>query len=184
VTVPAVTQDGAQSRLRETAAEFTRIRGALQQAGALPVVVASKASRVRVAALNARAAAIQKTIEGAGRMVDGARKWFADTFGASVEDTVPLANPTIAASIQTSIAAMNYFLRDAKAELNAIIARQKQYEAAPEDKRAALLSGLGADTAPDVAAQELQIRRNWIYLGIAAVAVAVFLKGKGDDDEM
>jgi hypothetical protein len=166
-----------QVKLRDTAADFIRMRGALQSAGALPVVIASPVTRTRLDALMKRAAAIQKTIEGAGRMIDGARKWFADTFGAKVEDSVPLANPTIRAGVQTSIAAMNYFLRDAKAELDAIIERQRQYESFPEEQRPKVLAGLAAESAP-VATPAIPAK--WLLIGAGMFALWIFFKG-GDN---
>jgi hypothetical protein len=167
-----------QLALRDTAAEFARVRGALQSAAVLPVVIASPVRRARVDALIKRAATIQQTIEGAGRMIDGARRWFSDTFGVQVEDSVPAANPAIAASIKTSVAAMNYFLRDAKAELDAIIDRQRQYESIPEEKRAGALAELRAAEAP---APGATIAPKWLWLGIGATALFVLLKG-GDDE--
>jgi hypothetical protein len=172
--------DVLQAKLRDTAAEFIRVRGALQSAENLAVVAASPLTRARLAAFNKRAAAIQQTIEGAGRMVDGARRWFADTFGTQVEETVPLANPAINASIQTSIAAMNYFLKDAKAELDSIIARQRDYEALPEDQRPKALAGLAAETP----AASTAIPPKWLWLGAGALAIWVFLKGGDDENDI
>lgn len=172
--------DNSQLALRDTAAEFTRVRGALQSAVALPVVAASPARRARVDALIKRAALIQNTIEGAGRMIDGARKWFSDTFGVQVEESVPLANPAIGASIQTSVAAMNYFLRDAKAELDAIIERQRQYESIPEEKRAGALAELRATETP---APVSGIVPKWVWLGVGAVALFVMMKGENDESD-
>ena len=179
--MPVIVPDDAQQRLRDTAAEFIRVRGALQQAATLAVVNASPVAKARLAALNKRAGVIQDAITNAGKMVDGARRWFSDTFGTEVEDAVPLANPAIAASIQTSIAGMNYFLKDARSELDAIIARQKKYEALPADQKDAVLNGLHAEAATDTVTPAVPAK--WLWIGAGVLAVWVFLKGKGDDDE-
>ncbi|MGH8744387.1 MAG: hypothetical protein ACREUY_08940 [Burkholderiales bacterium] len=168
----------AKEKLRKTAAEFIKIRGALQNAGTLAVVAASPRQRSRIDALNTRAAMIQKSIEGAGKMIDGARHWFSDTFGTDVEDSVPLANPAIEASVQTSIAAMNYFLRDARAELNAVIDRQKKFEAIPEEKRASALSGLAAESATEQVTPAFTPSKNILMIGLYALALFLFLRGK------
>lgn len=169
-----------QENLRVTAAEFTRVRGALQQAGGLPVVTASPAAKLRVAVLNKRAGMIQTTIESVGKMIDGARRWYADTFGTEVESQVPAANPTIGASMQTSIAAMNYFIRDAKAELDSIVERQKVFESLPEDKRGTALAELKSEVAKPGAAP-FSIPRKWLVIGALAVGALFLLKG-GDSE--
>lgn len=163
-----------QTTLRDTAAEFSQMRGALQNASALPVVTASPASRARVDALNKRAAAIQGTIESVGRMIDGARRWFSDTFGTDVQQTVPLANPAINGSIQTSIATMKYFLRDAKAELDRIIARQKQFESLPDEKKKSALSEFSAES---VAVAAPNIPKKWLVIGALAVGALIWWRG-------
>lgn len=174
-----------QQRLQDTAKNFIAVRGALQQAGTLAVVNASPATRYRLDVLNRRATTIQKTIESVGKMVDGARRWFADTFGADVGDAVPLANPAIAAAIQTSVAGMNYFLRDAKAELDRIIARQKQYEALPADKKDSALSELRAEETPQPAENKivttLRSVPKWVWIG-GALAVGMVLVNRRDDE--
>lgn len=174
-----------QTRLRDTAADFVALRGALQQAGALAVVNASPATRYRLDVLNTRAASIQKAIESVGKMIDGARRWFSDTFGTDVEESVPLANPAIAASIQTSIAGMNYFMRDAKAELDRIIAKQKQYEALPADKKDSALSELRAEGTPQPEENKviatLRTVPKWVWIG-GALAVGMYLVQRGDND--
>ena len=155
--------------LRQTAAEFVRLRGVLQQAGALRVVISSPITKKRVDVLNKRAGMIQDAIEHSGRMIDGARRWFSDTFGSPIEQTVPLANPAIGASVQTSIAAMKFFMRDAKAELNRIIASQRALEAAPKEKQSQILAELGAQSVPDKKPDD----ENWLLMG--AIALGAFL---------
>lgn len=167
--------DNPQSRLRETADEFIRLRGALQQAQTLPVVSASPTTKARLAALNKRATAIQSTIENVGKMIDGARRWFADTFGARMESQVPLANPAIDGTVQTSIAAMNYFMRDAKTELDRIVALHKAFEALPADKKPQALAELGIQTAP--APPSGVLKNKWLWIGGAAVALFMLMRG-------
>lgn len=173
--------DKAQAELRETAQDFVRVNDALKSALALPVVRASPKNSAAVAAMLRRGSTIQTTIEGAGRMIDGARKWFADTFGAKVEDSVPLANPAIGASIQTSTAAMKYFLRDAKAMLDSIIARERQYESMPEEQRKTALASLAADPPADAAAPV--IPKKFLVIGALAIGAFVLWKGQYDESE-
>lgn len=169
------------ARLDETAAEFVALRGELQRAGALAVVNASPLSKKRIDAFANRATKIQAAIESTGRMIDGARRWFSDTFGMPVEESVPLANPAIEASVQASIAAMKYFIRDARAELETIGKRQSQYEAFPEDKRDKVLSALHAEDLPAVISPPLAPK--YVLLGLAAVAAYVWWKGNDDEIE-
>jgi len=169
-----MTENANAARLRETGAEFTRVRGLLQSAEGFAVVNASPATRSRLGAMHKRAALLQKAIEKTGGMIDGARKWFADTFGKTVESAVPLANPAIDAAVQTSIVGMNYFLKDAKAELDRIIGLQKQYEALPADKKDSALAELRAESTP-VATPAIPAK--WVWIGLALAGAFVWWKG-------
>lgn len=168
--------DDSVTRLRDTAAEFSRMRGALQQAGELAVVNASPLARYRLDVLDKRATTIQGAIESVGKMVDGARHWFSDTFGTDVETEVPIANPVIESTIQTSIAGMNYFLKDAREELNRVLSRQKQYDALPPEKKDSVLSELRAEDSPVpvVKAGGFAVPKKWLWIGAGALAVAVW----------
>lgn len=127
--------------LRDKAAQFTEAVSQLRAAAALPVVNHSSQDRRAVDLLLKRAGALQKTIESAGRMIDGGRRWFRDTFGTDLEH-VPVAGTAIDTAIQTSIAGMNYFLRDAENELKRTQTLKEKFDALPEDGRKALLASL------------------------------------------
>jgi len=141
-----------QTELREKGAEFTAVREALSRAAQLPVVRASVIQRARVDALAARAAKLQAAIEQIGKMIDGARRWFKDTFSVDVAAEVPVANTALAATMQSAIAGMNYFIRDAQKELAQIDAAQKVFEGASDDQKKNMLADLGAQSLPVLAA--------------------------------
>ncbi len=167
-----------QAELREKGAEFTAARSAVAQAANFPVVIANPPTKALVDVLNERAARLQALIEQTGKMIDGARKWFADTFSADVRDEVPVANTAIDAVIQSAIAGMNYFIRDAKAALAKIEATQKIYDAATPEQRKNMLADLSKQTFPVMPAFSGKA-----LLIVAAVIGALWLfnSRKGDD---
>lgn len=165
-----------QQELRERGAEFTAAREALARAQKYPVVMASPIELKRLAALNARATKLQTVIESVGKMIDGARQWFGDTFSVDIADEVPIANTAIDAAIQSAIAGMNYFIRDARKELDIILKAQQQLDAAPEEQKKKMLGELSQQKpAPGVAVSK---RTGAIILGV--IGLLLFLsKGAG-----
>lgn len=143
---------GKTQELRDKGAEFTQIRAAVAQVSALPVVAASATARASVAALNTRAEKLQGLIEQIGKMIDGARRWFADTFSLDVSEQVPFANTAIDGAIQSAIAGMNYFIRDAKNVLARIEATQKIYDAASDEQKKNMLGDLSKQSVPAIPA--------------------------------
>lgn len=168
-----------QVELRERGAEFSALRAQLAQAAQLPIVAASAMARSRVDALNTRAGKLQTGITQVGKMIDGARRWFADTFSLDLAEEVPIANTGIDAAIQSSIAGMNYFIRDAKAELARIAELQKIYDAATEDQKRNILTDLKSEAGP-VAAPALSQKTILIMLAAAAALWWVSSR-KGED---
>lgn len=168
-----MSDDDQQARLRDKAAEFIAARGALQSAGALAVVNASQVNKARLAALNKRAALLQKTIENVGKMIDGARRWFSDTFGIQLETSAPIAETAIDASIQSAIAGMNYFIRDVQSELKRVAELDEQYRAAPAEQKDRMLSALHDET-PQPAAP-FAIPKKWLLFGGVAIIAVIWL---------
>ena len=169
----------AQTELQQKAAEFIAARGALQSAAGLAVVAASPVNMARVAALNKRAVMVQQTIESVGRMVDGARRWFADTFGIQLESSVPIAETAVDASVQTAIAGMNYFIRDVRAELTRINALDQQYQAMPPEQRDRALGELRSQK-PALPSAPFPIAKKWLVAGAVLALGALWFFRKGD----
>ena len=172
-----------QTELQEKAAEFIAARGALQSASALAVVNASPVNRARLDALNKRAALLQKSIETAGRMVDGARRWFSDTFGIQLETSVPMAETAVDASVQTAIAGMNYFIRDVRSELTRINSLDEQYNAMTPEQRDKALGEL-REQQPALPVAPFPINKKWVVAGaiLAIGAMWYFKEGEHESD--
>lgn len=165
-----------QQELREKGAEFIEARAALARAAQYPVVAASRIEQARLKALNTRAAKLQALIEQVGKMIDGARHWFHDTFSMDLQDDVPVANTVIDSAIQAAIAGMNYFLRDVRKELDTISKAQAVLDAAPEDQKKKIigeLQALGETSHPPVISKKA---------GIIVVAVLGLLLWFGSDE--
>jgi hypothetical protein len=165
-----------QVELREKGAEFIAVREALARVAQLPVVRASAVERARVDALSGRAAKLQSLIEQVGRMIDGARHWFKDTFSTDVSENVPLANTAINGAMQSAIASMNYFIRDAKKELAQIEQAQKVFEGASDEQKKLMLGDLSAQTLPAAAAPS----KKTALIVLAVVGVLIWL-GRDQD---
>ena len=169
--------------LRDKAAQFIAARGALQSAGALAVVNASPVNRARLDALNKRAVLLQKVIESAGRMVDGARRWFADTFGIKLETSAPVAETAISGTVQAAIAGMNYFIRDVNEELMRINALDVKYRAMTPEQRDSVLSELHAETPAPAAPFPIPGEMKWVLVAVAGAGLFWYLNsesGYGD----
>jgi hypothetical protein len=167
-----VATESKQQELRERAAEFTAARDALARAAVYPVVMASPVEQKRLAALNSRAVKIQALIENVGKMIDGARHWFADTFSMDIADEVPVANTVIDTAMQSAIAAMNYFIRDTKKELDIILKAQQTLDAAPEDQQKKMLAELSTQQPPGAA---VPISKRTGAMILAAIGLLLFL---------
>jgi hypothetical protein len=177
--VNAVAQVDRQLVLREKGAEFTAARNRVMQAIKLPVVQASAFSRARMDTLALRAARLQTAIEQIGKMIDGARRWFQDTFSLDVATEIPIANTAIDTTMQTAIAGMNYFIRDANVELERVAGMQKLFDAANDDQKKTMLGELHAQSLPTPAAPS---KANALILALI-VGGLWWLNRKGDDDE-
>jgi hypothetical protein len=173
-----VATEAKQQELRDKGAEFTAARDALARAQKYPVVIASPIEQQRLAALNARATKLQGLIESVGKMIDGARKWFGDTFSLDLATDVPVANTAIDATIQSAIAGMNYFIRDARGELDAILKAQQILDAAPDEQKTKMLGELQAQ--PNAAPPTFSKKTGVIVL--AALGLLIWLS-KGDDHD-
>jgi hypothetical protein len=174
-----VATEAKQQELREKGAEFTAARDALARAEKYPVVIASPIEQKRLAMLNARASKLQQLIESVGKMIDGARKWFGDTFSLDLATDIPIANSAIDAAIQSAIAGMNYFIRDAKGELDAILKAQEMLDAAPDEQKKKMLGELQAQQ-PANASPTFSKKTGAIIL--AALGLLIWFS-KGDDHE-
>jgi Sec-independent protein translocase protein TatA len=174
-----VATEAKQQELRDKGAEFTAARDALARAQKYPVVMASPLEQKRLAMLNARASKLQQLIESVGKMIDGARKWFGDTFSLDLASDVPVANTAIDATIQSAIAGMNYFIRDARQELDSILKAQEMVDAAPDEQKKKMLGELQAQQ-PAAASPTFSKRTGAIVL--AALGLLIWFS-KGDDHE-
>lgn len=139
-----------QKELREVAAQFSEARTALAEAQRVPV---AKYFRAPLQQMTVRAAKLQSLIQHAGGMVDGARKFFSKSFGVPIEEAVPMASPAIDIAIQSSVTAMNYFLRDAEKLTQAISEKQAEYDALPPEQKKAL----GESEPIDILADDVEV---------------------------
>lgn len=176
MAVPAKLQE-----LRERAAEFSAAREAIAKAAQLPIVQASAIERARFAALGLRAGKLQSAIESIGKTVDGARRWFADTFSLDMVAEIPIAGTAVSVTIQSAIAGMNYFIRDAKAELARIDELKKIFDVQSDEQKKTLLGDLRQLSVPAPAMAVTGSGKNWIVLA-AVVAGLYWLNSKGGDD--
>lgn len=181
----AVTKVDRQAILREKGAEFTAIRDRVMLDAQLPVVQASAPTKARMGTLALRASRLQTAIEQIGKMIDGARRWFNDTFSLDVAAEIPLADTAIDAAMQSAIAGLNYFIRDAKAELARVAGMQKIFDEADDKQKTVMLGELQAQSLPVPAAPSTKIA----LVVTAAIAVLWFFnsgirtqwKGEGND---
>jgi hypothetical protein len=173
-----VASAGKLQELRERGAEFTAAREAVATAAQLPIVRASAPERARFGALNIRAQKLQSAIEAIGKTVDGARRWFSDTFSLDMASEIPLAGTAIDVTIQSAIAGMNYFIRDAKAELSRIGELQKIFESQSDEQKKNMLGDLRQLSLPALPAPS---GKTWLIVG-AVLGLLFFLNSKGGDD--
>lgn len=177
----AVTKVDRQTVLREKGAEFTAVRDRVMQAAQLPVVQASSPTKTRMSALSLRASRLQTTIEQIGKMIDGARRWFSDTFSLDVAAEIPFADTAIDVAMQSAIAGMNYFIRDANAVMAEISKTQQMFDAATNEQKKLMLADLRKQRAPVLAAPFTKIALI-ITLAIAALWWLNSFRASGIDE--
>lgn len=162
--------------LTAKAAEFIDARDALAATRDLAAVNSSKPIQQRLSLMDRRALKLQSGIERIGKTIDGGRRWFVDTFGADVEDSVPLASPAIKGAAQSAIAAMNYFIRDAKSLHDGIVQREQNYQALSDDQKNRFLGAAETGTADDpMVLPEIEVTASalpsfkWVWLAGAVL---------------
>lgn len=155
------------------------MRVAVANVRALPVVAANPVAKANIDALESRAEKLQALITQVGKMIDGARRWFADTFSLDMSEQVPLADAAIDGAIQSAIAGMNYFIRDAKNALARIEATQKIYASASAEQKKNMLGDLSKQSVSVPAPASGKA----LLLIAAAIGMLYFLNSKGGDHD-